>query len=225
MGLAYLQIFADKEALLEPFDDAERGRLLTAMMAYALHDEEIVLTGNERYIWPVFKQMIDASKAAAKNKSNAGKARHSNDQQDAAEVSSNQQSAADDQQDAAERHIIQESRINNKESRIKNKESIGEKRTRFSPPTPDEVNAYAKENRLNVNGQHFCDFYASKGWKVGGAAMKDWKAAVRNWARRDSRESQPRVKTVEQQQYSQREYVHNDDALDAMMAEYLGGGG
>lgn len=62
--LAYLQIFADKEELLEPFDDAERGRLLTAMLAYALHDEEIDLTGNERYIWPVFKQMINQSKDA-----------------------------------------------------------------------------------------------------------------------------------------------------------------
>lgn len=30
--MQYLQIFADKEKLLEPFDDAERGRLLTAMM-------------------------------------------------------------------------------------------------------------------------------------------------------------------------------------------------
>ena len=58
----YLQIFADKEALLEPFDDAERGRLLTAMLAYALHDELIELTGNERYIWPVFRQMIDQSR-------------------------------------------------------------------------------------------------------------------------------------------------------------------
>lgn len=57
----YLQIFADKEALLDPFDDSERGRLLTAMMAYALHGQLIELTGNERYIWPVFRQMIDQS--------------------------------------------------------------------------------------------------------------------------------------------------------------------
>lgn len=228
MALAYLQIFADKEALLEPFDDAERGRLLTAMMAYALRDEEIVLTGNERYIWPVFKQMIDASKAAVKGKSNGGKARHSNDvQQNLAEVSTSEQNSAEvstDEHKAAESPIIQESRINNQESIIKNQKGVGEKRLRFSPPAPADVDAYSKEQGINVNGQHFCDFYASKGWKVGGAPMKDWKAAARNWARRDNRAtSPPTVKAVEQQQYSQRVYKHSEDSMDRMMAEYMGG--
>lgn len=230
MALVYLQIFADKEVLLEPFDDAERGRLLTAMLAYALHDEEMVLTGNERYIWPVFKQMIDASKAANKAKSNAGKARHENDnQRNPADGSTSQQESAaesSDQQEPAKAPIIQESRINNKESRIKKQEGIGEKRTRFSPPTPAEVDAYAKEQGISVNGQRFCDFYASKGWKVGGSPMKDWKAAARNWASRESvPRGSPQGKMVEQQQYSQRQYVHTEDAMDAMMAEYMGGGG
>ena len=31
----------------------------------------------------------------------------------------------------------------------------------------------------------FCDFYAAKGWKVGQSPMRDWRAAARNWARRD----------------------------------------
>ena len=60
--MQYLQFFADKEELLEPFDDAERGRLFTAMLSYSLHCEEIPLTGNERFVWPVFKQMIDTQK-------------------------------------------------------------------------------------------------------------------------------------------------------------------
>ena len=30
----------------------------------------------------------------------------------------------------------------------------------------------------------FFDHYQSNGWKVGRAEMKDWRAAVRNWARR-----------------------------------------
>ena len=228
MALMYLQIFADKEELLEPFDDAEKGRLLTAMMAYALHDEEIHLTGNERFVWPVFRQMIDQSKAALDAKVNAGKARHSKTEQDAAEASSSQQESAESsttQQEAAKSPIIknQESRIKNQDTRNKNK-GEGEKRTRFSPPSPADVDAYAKEQGINVVGQRFCDFYASKGWKVGGSAMKDWKAAARNWASRDSqpRSVSPPVKAVEQQQYSQRTYVHSEDAMDRMMAEYGG---
>lgn len=228
MALMYLQIFADKEELLEPFDDAEKGRLLTAMMAYALHDEEVHLTGNERFVWPVFRQMIDQSKAALEAKVNAGKARHSKTEQDAAESSSSQQDSAQvstSQQEAAEAPIIknQESRIKNQDTRIKNK-GEGEKRTRFSPPSPADVDAYAREAGIKVNGQAFCDFYASKGWKVGDSPMKDWKAAARNWARRDNqpRNVSPPVKSVEQQQYSQRAYVHSDSAMDRMMAEFGG---
>ena len=100
MALAYLQIFADKAELLEPFDDAERGRLLSAMLSYALHDVEPVLTGNERYIWPVFRQMIDQSKAALQSKQAGGRARQATRQ--AADGSSDQQTEAEAQQTAAE---------------------------------------------------------------------------------------------------------------------------
>ena len=34
-----------------------------------------------------------------------------------------------------------------------------------------------------VDAERFIDFYESKGWFVGKNKMKDWKAAVRNWAR------------------------------------------
>ena len=56
---------------------------------------------------------------------------------------------------------------------------------RFSPPSVEEVTAYCQERRNGVDAQRFVDFYASKGWKIGKDAMKDWRAAVRNWERRD----------------------------------------
>ena len=57
---------------------------------------------------------------------------------------------------------------------------------RFTPPTVDEVAAYAAEmHYAGFNANRFVDFYASKGWKVGKSSMKDWKAAVRGWASRD----------------------------------------
>ncbi|MDL2214531.1 hypothetical protein LJB76_03115 [Clostridia bacterium OttesenSCG-928-O13] len=56
----------------------------------------------------------------------------------------------------------------------------------FVKPTVEEVRAYAEEASLAfVNAQEFWDQYEANGWKVGGrAAMKDWKAAVRQWNRR-----------------------------------------
>ena len=54
---------------------------------------------------------------------------------------------------------------------------------RFVPPTPEEIGTYCRERNNGIDGSEFCDFYTSKGWKVGKNPMKDWKAAVRTWER------------------------------------------
>ena len=64
---------------------------------------------------------------------------------------------------------------------------------RFTPPTLDEVKEYCRERNNNVDPERFIDFYASKGWKVGNQPMKDWKACVRTWEKRD-RASPPEKK-------------------------------
>ncbi len=51
------------------------------------------------------------------------------------------------------------------------------------PPTPDQVTRYAKSRGFDLDGQHFCDHYESKGWLVGKARRKDCQAAVRTWQR------------------------------------------
>lgn len=60
-----------------------------------------------------------------------------------------------------------------------------EKGGRFAPPAPQDVEAYCSEAGITLDPQVFVDFYASKNWMVGKSKMKDWKAAARNWARRD----------------------------------------
>ena len=96
-----------------------------------------------------------------------------------------------------------------------------EKPQRFFPPTPEEVRAYASEKGYtNVDADRFCDFYGSKGWVVGKAKMKDWKAAVRNW-NRSQREESP--KTVRQETTAKRTRFVNYDQrevdYDAMLRE------
>ena len=66
-------------------------------------------------------------------------------------------------------------------------------RKRFTPPTVDEVATYCRERGNAVDAQRFVDFYASKGWKVGNAGMKDWHAAVRNWERRDNKRDEVNI--------------------------------
>ena len=64
------------------------------------------------------------------------------------------------------------------------KEQSGGGRKKFTIPTPEEVQAYCDERKNGILGQQFCDFYSSKGWKIGSQPMKDWKAAVRTWEMR-----------------------------------------
>ena len=100
-------------------------------------------------------------------------------------------------QNGTEPDIIQESRIKNQESRTKNQEREGGKaasasRIRFAPPSPADVNAYAAEiGAAQVDGERFCDFYASKGWRVGSQPMKDWRAAVVTWERKRAKTEEP----------------------------------
>lgn len=56
-------------------------------------------------------------------------------------------------------------------------------RTRFTPPTLEDVKAYCIERGNNVDAQRFIDYYTANGWKVGKNPMKDWKASVRTWER------------------------------------------
>ena len=75
-----------------------------------------------------------------------------------------------------------------------------EARKRSSTPSVDEVREYCFERGNGVDAETFVDFYASKGWKVGNAPMKDWKAAVRTWEKRDNRAA-PRAKPIDTNNY------------------------
>ena len=64
-------------------------------------------------------------------------------------------------------------------------DKVNNKERRFTPPSVEEVRAYITEKSYNVDADAFVDFYTSKGWKVGNQSMKDWKAAVRTWNKRE----------------------------------------
>lgn len=83
---------------------------------------------------------------------------------------------------------------------------------RFVKPTLEDVQAYCQERQNNVDPESFIDFYESKGWKVGNQPMKDWKAAVRTWERRDN--NRQRYKTRDER------LRENDRELERKCKEY-----
>jgi hypothetical protein len=80
------------------------------------------------------------------------------------------------QENAKENNIIYNNTVNNTK-----------RGGRFTPPSPAEVQAYLDEiGNHTINRDSFIDHYESKGWMIGKNKMKDWRAAVRTWVRRDN---------------------------------------
>lgn len=70
-------------------------------------------------------------------------------------------------------------------------------RKRFTPPKLEEVEAYCRERQNGIDAAKFVDYYEAVGWKVGKQPMKDWKAAVRTWERRDASNASSQAKKEE----------------------------
>lgn len=58
---------------------------------------------------------------------------------------------------------------------------------RFQKPTVEEIAAYIKEKGYSVDAESFFDYYESVGWKRGKTPMKDWKATVRTWNKKNKK--------------------------------------
>lgn len=96
----------------------------------------------------------------------------------------------------------------NKRERDKEKRA---KRERFTPPTLEELKAYAAEKGYKTfNAERFLGYYEANGWRVGKNPMKSWRAAVANWVAREKEFNNPRSPTPLPGQ--------RQDDLDALLA-------
>ena len=68
----------------------------------------------------------------------------------------------------------------------------GEKATRFSPPSLDEVRDEVERLGYAVDPERFIAHYESNGWRVGPNKMKSWKSALVTWHKRQKEEDAKR---------------------------------
>ena len=87
----------------------------------------------------------------------------------------------------------------------------------FTAPSIEDISQYCRERNNGVDPQTFFDFYESKGWMVGKNKMKDWKAAVRTWEKREREKPQTKNAALN---YEQRKYT--DDDIAAIERKKLG---
>ena len=217
MELSYLQVFPDKVELLEPFSLEERGELFTALCQYAFTGEEPVLETNARFIWPVFRQMVDQSVAAIErltaNGKKGGRPKTKDNQTETkanqTETYENQEETKDEPSETKNNHY-QESRIMNQESRDMNHDSRDKEREGGeAPPTPpsptravkavkhkygEHRNVLLTDEELDKLKAKFPDWQNrinNLSWHIGkkGDKYKSHYLTILDWARRD--EQQP----------------------------------
>ena len=59
------------------------------------------------------------------------------------------------------------------------------KKEKSQNPTLEEIQAYCREKNYAMDAEEFFNYYESNGWRVGKNPMKNWKAAVANWMKRE----------------------------------------
>lgn len=158
------------EAVKRLRKSADRLSALEAILAYALDGEELDRTDAADAIFVLVKPLLDAAARKSKGGKTTSRAEEDNDKITG---------RVDEESD----NNLKNKKKNN--IKVKNNMLDNNARTRFTPPTLDDVIAYCQERGNSVDAERFVSFYESNGWKVGKNPMKDWRAAVRTWERDD----------------------------------------
>ena len=69
-------------------------------------------------------------------------------------------------------------------------------KVRFNKPTINEIANYCIERKNNIDAETFYDFYESKDWKIGKNKMKAWKACVRTWEKRQTKNNNSGISKI-----------------------------
>lgn len=166
-----------------------RGEVLTAIIEYGLYGEtNSARGGTTKAILELVKPQIDRERILYENGCQGGRPKNQGETNLKPD-----ETKAEPCPSRARDNSLYISCINNitQEEESKKIEGAGGKRKqtptrRFVKPTVEEVQAYCDERGNGLDARQFFDFYESKGWMIGSNGMKDWKAAVRTWEKRDN---------------------------------------
>ena len=167
----FLPIFLDFNDTTQDLTDEQCGRLIRALVAYA-NGMEYEIAGVELIAFRFLKGYIDRNRVLSEKRAEAGS-------------KGGQQTAANNAKRQQEEANI--SKYGNNSYSDSNGDIVTNskgKKNQFFPPTIEEVAAYIKEHGYAIDPERFIDYYQTRGWEMRpGQKMKDWKAAVRTWAK------------------------------------------
>lgn len=173
-------------AAIEKMSNEQAGELIKAIYAYQKDPDAVPEDPALAFVFELIKQQLDADsqryKEACAARSEAGK----KGGRPKANASDRKQMVSEESKKSKCFSEKAKKADNEYDNDLKENTIDGVKEKRFAPPTLENVSEYCREmGYTNVDAERFIDFYTSNGWMVGKNRMKDWKAAVRNWDRRE----------------------------------------
>ena len=185
---------------------ADRAKAYDIIVRFALYGEEPELESMPESV-AIAYELVRPTLEASRRKSEAGRKGGSNYMRSKPEAKQKQtgsKSETNGSKPEAKQKQVQDIELDivlDRELMLKETSPYGEvkkspppaqaERKPFRPPTVQDVGAYCQKAGLSIDAQRFVDYYASKGWRIGGELMADWRAAVRNWAKRDQEQGRP----------------------------------
>lgn len=175
-------------AAIEKMNNEQAGELIKAIYAFQKNPDVVPEDPAIAFVFEIIKQKLEednkryeevcAARSEAGKKGGRPKANASDKKQMVSEESKKSKCFSEKAKKA--------DNDNEYDNDLKENTLEGVKEKRFAPPTLENVSEYCREmGYTNVDAVCFINFYTSNGWMVGKNRMKDWKAAVRNWDRRE----------------------------------------
>ena len=175
-------------AAIEKMNNEQAGELIKAIYAFQKNPDVVPEDPAIAFVFEIIKQKLEednkryeevcAARSEGGKKGGRPKANASDKKQMVSEESKKSKCFSEKAKKA--------DNDNEYDNDLKENTLEGVKEKRFAPPTLENVSEYCREmGYTNVDAVCFINFYTSNGWMVGKNRMKDWKAAVGNWDRRE----------------------------------------
>lgn len=187
-SFVFYRSFAESVKNLPP---EEYKKVMQSILEYALDGKEPEQSGIEYTVFCLVKPQIDANNKRYENGKKGGRPKPSDNQELTKVEPNNNQTITKPKPNNNQTVTTPEPNVYvnvNDNVNVKKKDTSvsKEKASRFIPPTLEDIKAYCEEKGYKLDYNRFIDYYTSNGWMVGKNKMKDWRACVRNWARKDS---------------------------------------
>lgn len=214
-------LYTDYLARLEKMNMEQRGTLFTALLCYVAGVDIPQMDDRTDMAFDFIKSQVDRDMQSYEKtieaKRRAGKlgglAKQANATCVVADVSTVKQSLSN----------VADNVTVNVNDTVTEKDRESKKRTKFVPPTLENVSGYCREKGYSIDAERFINFYESKGWMVGKNNMRDWKAAVRNWAKEDKKPKSIQQKKNSFNNFEQRQYDYDELEKQLLNSQPIGG--